>query len=235
MIEITPAIMGPGIEEEYADALAATADLRRALGPRPLTNDTPDGCVLLEMAWVEQEIRRGRLPIPVDRGAGTIYYLVGSNELLSLPGGVPDPAGVKDALGRLYLVLQGEGLIKQRHVPVLIAMIDDLCTDADKIRDQLDPEEREVIDDIRTQGEILKRGEWPPYRPPQDRFFRYEAPNLDALGLNYGNRAAGIAASLFEGWRPYPAKKPPLAAPMPGLPNKAPSLPAELEAGFPEG
>jgi hypothetical protein len=234
MIEITPAIMGPGIEEEYADALAAIADLRRALGPRPLTNDTPDGRVLLEMAWIEQEIGRQQLPIPVDASyAGTIYYLTGSNELLSLPGGVPDTAGVKDALGRLYRVLQGIGLIKQRHVPVLIAMIDDLCTDADKVRDQLDPEEREVIDDIRAQGEILKHGEWPPYRRPQDRFFRYEAPNLNSLGLNYGNRAAGIAASLFDGWRPYPAKKPPLAAPVPGLPNKAPPLPAELEGRLP--
>ena len=42
----------PGIEEEYGDALAAIADLRRALGERPLTNDTPDGRVLLEVAWV---------------------------------------------------------------------------------------------------------------------------------------------------------------------------------------
>lgn len=234
MIEITPAIMGPGIEEEYADALEAIADLRRALGERPLTNDTPDGRVLLEVAWVEQEIERQRLPIPVDASyAGTIYYLVGSNELLHLPGGVPDPAGIKDALGRLYRILQGEGLIKQRHVPVLIAMIDDLCADADKLRNRLDAEEREVIDDIRAQGEILKRGEWPPYRRPQDQFFRYEAPNLNSLGLNYGNRAAGIAASLFEGWRPYPAKKPPLAAPVPGLPDRAPPLPAELDGRLP--
>ena len=105
MIEITPTIMGPGIEEEYAHALAAIAGLRLALGARPLTNDTPDGRVLLEVAWVEQEIKRQRLPIPVDASyAGTIYYLVGSNELLSLPGGVPDAAGIKDALGRLYRV-----------------------------------------------------------------------------------------------------------------------------------
>ncbi|HEX8412821.1 MAG TPA: hypothetical protein VF637_02925 [Sphingomicrobium sp.] len=47
MIEITPSIMGPGIDEEYVDALAAIADLRRALDEQPLTNDTPDGRVLL--------------------------------------------------------------------------------------------------------------------------------------------------------------------------------------------
>ena len=233
MIDITPAIMGPGIEEEYADALTAIADLRRALGERPLTNDTPDGRVLLEVAWVEQEIKRRQLPIPVDRSyAGTIYYLVGSGELVHVPG-VLHPDAIEDPLGRLWLVLKGYGLMKPRHVPVLIAMIDDLCADADKVHDRLNAEEREVIDDIRAQGEILKRGEWPPYRRPQDRFFRYEAPNLNALGLNYGNRAAGIAASLFEGWRPYPAKKPALAAPVPDLPGKAPPLPAELEGRLP--
>jgi hypothetical protein len=233
MIEITPAIMGPGIEEEYADALAAIADLRGALGERPLTNDTPDGRVLLEVGWIEQEIGRRRLPIPVDASyAGTIYYLVGSNELLHVPG-VLNPAGIKDALGRLYRVLQGIGLVKPRHVPVLIAMIDDLCGDADTVRDRLNAEEREVIDDIRAQGVLLKRGEWPPYRQPQDRFFRYEAPNLNSLDLNFGNRAAGISASLFDSWRPYPAKKPPLAAPVPGLSQKAPRLPAELDGRLP--
>lgn len=233
MIEITPAIMGPGIEEEYADALAAIADLRRALGNRPLTNDTPDGRVLLEVAWVEQEIRRQRLPIPVDRSyAGTIYYLAGSNELLHVPG-IPDPNGIESALDRLYPVLQGYGLIKQRHVPVLIAMIDDLYADAYKVWDRLGSDEQEVVEDMKAQAGILRRGEWPAYRRPQDRFFRYEAPNLNALVENFGNRTGGIAASLFEGWRPYPARKPPLAAPVSGLPIKAPPLPAELAGRLP--
>ena len=233
MIEITPAIMGPGIEEEYADALAAIADLRRALGERPLTNDTPDGRVLLEVAWIEQEIGRRRLPIPVDASyAGTIYYLVGSHDLQGVRG-VVDQAGIEDPLGRLWLVLKGYGLIKPRHVPVLIAMIDDLCADADTVRDRLNAQEREVIDDIRAQGVLLKRGEWPPHRRPQDQFFRYDTPNLDSLVMNFGNRVRGISFPLFDGWRPYPAKKPPLAAPVPGLSQKAPPLPPELEGRLP--
>ena len=233
MIEITPAIMGPGIEEEYADALAAIADLRRALGERRLTNDTPDGRVLLEVAWIEQEIGRRRLPIPVDASyAGTIYYLVGSHDLLGVRG-VVDQAGIEDSLGRLWLVLKGYGLIKPRHVPVLIAMIDDLCADADSVRDQLNAEEREVIDDIRAQGVLLKRGEWPPHRQPQDRFFRYDTPNLDSLVMNFGNRVRGISFPLFDSWRPFPAKKASLAAPVPGLSQKAPPLPPELEGRLP--
>jgi hypothetical protein len=66
MIPSTPAIMGPGIEEEYADALVAIDDMRTALGSQRLTNDTPEGRVLLNIQWVEQEIRAQRLPIPVD-------------------------------------------------------------------------------------------------------------------------------------------------------------------------
>ena len=233
MISITPAIMGPGIEEEYADAMTAIADLRRALGDRPLTNHTPDGRVLLEVAWVEQEIRRRRLPIPVDSSyAGTIYYLVGSNELKQVPG-VKDPEGIEDALGRLYEVLQGIGLIKPRHIPLLISMIDDLCADAGKVWSRLTPEEQEVMDDMSAQATLLRSGAWPPYRPPQHRFFRYETPNLDRLVDNFGNRTRGVSAPLFSGWRPYPAKKPPLSAPVAGLPQKAPSLPAELEERMP--
>lgn len=47
--------------------MVAIADLRGALGERPLTNDTPNGRVLLEVVWIEQEIKRQRLPIPAIR------------------------------------------------------------------------------------------------------------------------------------------------------------------------
>lgn len=53
MIEITPEIIGPGIEEEYADAREAIDDLRVALGPQPLTNHTSEGRVLLNVMWIK--------------------------------------------------------------------------------------------------------------------------------------------------------------------------------------
>ena len=118
-------------------------------------------------------------------------------------------------------------------MPVLIAMIDDPCAEADNVRDQLNAEKQEVVDDIKAQGEMLKRGNWPSYRRPKDRFFRYDTPNLDALVADFDDLAAGISASLFDSWRPYPARKPPLDEPVSGLPDRAQPLPAELEGGLP--
>lgn len=225
MIEITPEIMGPGIEEEYADALAAIADLRKALGARPLTNDTPDGRALLEAAWLEQEIRRRRLPIPVDASyAGTIYYLAGSGELLGAPGLI-DKAGVEDAIHRLYIVLKGYGLIKRRHVPVLIAMIDDLYSDARNVWDRLTPGEKHAMDDLHAQAETMRSGDWPAQRPPEVRFLAADRPNLVTLVEDFRNRLRRILMATYDRRRPYPACKPPLAAPIPGLPETAPPVP----------
>ena len=228
MIEITPDIMGPGIEEEYADALAAIADLRRALGERKLTNETPDGRLLLEVAWVEQEIRRQRLPIPVARSyAGTIYYLVGSGELDRV-------VGVKSALGRLWLVLKGYGLLKQRHVPVLIAMMDDFVAEAVRCSHVREPKTARLIADMRSEEETLRGGgAWPRNRRPQDQFMLQVTPALRACMERCSGRATEIDASLFEGWRPRPARKPPLTAPVPGLPPDAPPLPPEFQGRLP--
>ena len=43
MIAITPEIIGPGIEEEYADAMERIEVLLRILEPFPCSNDTPEG------------------------------------------------------------------------------------------------------------------------------------------------------------------------------------------------
>ncbi|MCC2975507.1 hypothetical protein LK533_02315 [Sphingomonas sp. PL-96] len=216
MIEITPAILGPGIEEEYADAMAAIRDLRTALGERRLTNDTPDGRLLLEIAWLEQEIGRGRLPIPV--GANTVFYLVGSGELNHIPG-------VQESLGRLYVVLKGIGLIKPRHIPVLVSMIDALYADAHAIWVEVPAGEQEVMEDLRARGDALRREHWPSADPLARRYNGLANPVLNERVANFSNRIAGIRAALFRDWRPSAAKKPPLDPPKPGLPREAPPEP----------
>ena len=227
MIEITPAILGPGIEEEYADALAAIDDMRLALGDAPLTNATPEGRVLLNAAWVKKQIEARRLPIPVDESfVGTIFYLVGSNELGHVPG-------FQEALGRLWLVLKGYGLMKPRHVPVLIAMIDDFVSDADRLGG-LDEGARRLLADMRAQADDLRAGgAWPLDRPPNKRFTVQVTPLLRDRLPQCQNRLRAIQAPLFEAWRPSPARKPHLPAPVPGLPPTAPVLTPDVEARLP--
>ena len=227
MIEITPEIMGPGIEEEYADALAAINEIRLALGPRRLTNDTPDGRLLLNVQWVEQEIKARRLPVPPDPSyVGTILYLVGSQELGSVEG-------LNAPLSRLYLVLKGTGLMKPRHLPVLIAMMDDLLADMARCPSVTAPE-RSLINEMTSFADDLRRGgDWPKLRRPQEYFSTPVSPNLEACVDNFANRTRMIDFPLFDCWRPHLAQKPPLAAPVLGLPAKAPPLPPELEGRLP--
>lgn len=216
--------MGPGIEEEYTDALEAIRELRGALGDRPMTNDTPDGRLLLEISWVGQEIAALRLPIPVE--VHTVFYLTGSGELNRVPG-------VKAPLHRLYLVLKGIGLIKPRHVPLLLSKIEDFYADAQAIWSQLPAEEREVMDDLHARGAALRlRGTWPSDNPLQRRQTGLANPVLERHVPDFNNRMTDITASLFEQWRPYAAKKPPLDPPHPGLPRTAPPEPARPAPGW---
>ena len=120
MIAITPEIIGPGIEEEYADAMERIEVLLRILEPFPCSNDTPEGRLHYQILWFRQEIEAGRLPIPLDRKyRGTLCYLIGSCKVDYLPG-------IETPMGELNTVLDGKGLIKPRHYPVVIALIDDL-------------------------------------------------------------------------------------------------------------
>ena len=56
-------VIGRGIEEEYADALATIDDMRVALGDIKPRNATPEGRILLDAAWVKAQIKARRLPI----------------------------------------------------------------------------------------------------------------------------------------------------------------------------
>lgn len=213
-----------GIAEEYADALAAISALEKALAGRVPTNDTPDGRLLLTLAWLKSDILAQRLPIPA--AARTVFYLVGSGELKPIPG-------VKAPLHRLYLVMKGIGLIKPRHVPLLLSMIDDLYADAQAIWSELPIEEREVMDDLHARGAALRlKGEWPSANPLQRRQTGLANPVLECHVPDFDNRMTDITASLFEQWRPYDAKKPPLDPPHPGLPRNAPPEPEHPSPGW---
>jgi hypothetical protein len=227
VIVLTPEIIGPGIEEEYQDAMAAIADLRRALSGEVETNSTPEGRLLLELRWIAQEIDARRLPIPVDKSfVGTVFYLVGSNELSGIPG-------VEDALGRLWLVLKGYGLMKARHVPVLIAMMEDYLEQARPLWPQMTDQDLALIQHMSDQIDDLKQGgQWPKPKP-KGYYIGKSGPTLDR-GVDHGfEQLRDISCSLFEGWRPRPAYKGPLAAPVPGLPREAPPLPPELAGRLP--
>ena len=227
MIEVTSDILGPGIEEEYADALAAIDDMRVALGSQRLTNDTPEGRVLLNIAWIEKEIHARRLPIPVHESyVRTVFYLVGSRELAGHPG-------FQDALGRLWLVLKGYGLVKPRHTPLLISMMDDFTAEAERCPDADAPKTAALIADMRAEEAVLRQGRWPRRRRPQAYFTLQITPALRACMQRCSGRATDIQAALFEDWRPSPAYKPPLPAPVPGLPPEAPHLPSELAGRLP--
>lgn len=220
MIEITLDFIEPGIDEEYTDALDAVSKLRLVLGSHRSMNDTVEGRFLLELAWIEQEIAANRLPIPVHPSyVGTVNYLIGSGELNSVPG-------FQDPHKRLYRVLSGIGLMKQRHLPVLIAMIDDLLDDAARCP-SLTGEERAALSDLNGLAQGLRDGgQWPVLRLPQEYpFTMIDTPHLDECVDNFFSREFEISASLFEGWRPRPARKSPLAPPVAGLPEQAPPLP----------
>ena len=208
MIEITADIIGPGIDEEYADALTAISQARAALGPETRDNNSPEEQVLMSMERIEQQIRAGSLPIPADPGrVGVIFYLVGSNDLGNYPG-------FQHALGRLWLVLKGYGLMKQRHVPVLIAMMDDFIRDAEACPSVAGAQA--LIADMRKEVDLLRGGgAWPRERRPQDQFMVQLPPGLNDCMDRGFSRVSDIDAALFEAWRPRPARKPPLAGPYP--------------------
>ena len=181
----------------------------------------------MEIKWLEQEIDARRLPIPVDRSyVGTIFYLVGSNELGRY-------RGFTEGLGKLYLVLNGTGLIKSRHTRLLISMIDDFLDDAEKVKNKIPESDQNILRDLSTDRDILRKGAWPTIRSPQRMYSTLVTNALDKAIGRGRNRLRSIDFPVFDGWRPYPARKPPLQAPVPGLPERAPPLPPELEGKLP--
>lgn len=90
-----PEVIGPGIEEEYADAMERIAFLLDAFKDYPASNDTAHGRVVYQLRWLKQEIEAKRLPVPVHKSwISTLCYVVGSCE-------VDDTKEIANALGEL--------------------------------------------------------------------------------------------------------------------------------------
>jgi hypothetical protein len=206
-------MIGPGIEEEYADALARIRQLREILAQFPPSNDTFEGRMVFQLNWLEQEIDAQRLPIPLaPEHRATLTYLIAEGSLDYLPGTIR-------AMSDLNEILDGTGLLKQRQFPVVVAMIDELVALVRAHIKPLIPLDQEMFSELSSIRAAFEDGS---ARPPLEKA-AYPASKQsfrsDRLAKIPGFRQMGISLSfvLFEGSRPPACKKPPFPAPNPGL------------------
>jgi len=234
MIEITQEIIGPvdpvaSIEEEYAGALPRIAFLIEAFKDHPPSNDSPYGRMIYQLRWLDREIRARRLPIPVDRGwIATLAYLVGSGE-------VDDTKEIQTAMGELVRILQGPGLLKPRHTPVVLSLLDDLIADMHRYGDPLEPSEVELVAELSEVAEGIRSGtivppigggaNLPPLKKRMINANRLKKlfPPLKEKD-DYIATRRNLTLPLFHGWCPFVAAKHPLAAPVPGLDRSPPDF-----------
>lgn len=215
MIPITPAIMGPGIEEEYEDLLERIDKLQILLKPFPASNDTREGRLVYLLAWLRQEINAQRLPVPLDRKYwGTLAYLIGEGSL--------DHLGGEKAMGEIATILDGEGILKPRHWPVVVAMLDEFLAyiqlhlpnigPLDRFETSFLNETRQIRDDL-VAGRIVL---------PLDKalyagWARSSVTDHLHSIPNFSNRRRSILLSVFANVRPKACQKSPLPAPNPGM------------------
>jgi hypothetical protein len=157
VIEITQAMIGPAdpvasIEEEYAQALPRVRFLLEAFRGHDPSNNTAHGRMVYQLRWLERELVARRVPIPLDRGwIATLCYLVGSGE-------VDDSKEIADAMGDLTLILEGPGLLKPRHTPVVLSMLEDLIAAMHRYGDPLLPSEQELVEELSAVAAGMRAG-----------------------------------------------------------------------------
>jgi hypothetical protein len=207
---LPPEIMGPGIEEEYADLLERIEKLGPLFAPFLETNDTFEGRMRFQLAWLRQEIEAGRLPIPLDKKYwGTLSYLVAE--------GAVDYLGGAKEMGEMTAILDGTGMLKPRHTPVVVAMLDDFLKFLQPHTAGLDPKEQRFLrDTVKIRRDL--EGGWITLPLLYDAFpgwkTPWEFPHLNALP-DFWQRAWNLDGPLFYSVRPWPCRKGPLAPPNP--------------------
>ncbi len=227
MIEITSEMIGPAdpmasIEEEYAEALLRVRFLLEAFRAHDPSNNTAHGRMVYQLRWLERELAARRVPIPLNRSwIATLCYLVGSGE-------VDDSQEIADAMGELTIILQGPGLLKPRHTPVVLSMLEDFIAMMHLYGDPLLPSEQELVEELSAVAVGMRAGAIVPPIGGGMKLLPLETQILDAKRFetvfpqhrapeNYLRVSSNLLRALFEGWCPYPARKPPLPAPVPGL------------------
>jgi hypothetical protein len=96
-------------------------------------------------------------------------------------------------------------------------MIDDLLEIA-KRAPQLDPEERQLVDELRAMRAAISSGQVLPLRKssyPIWNAFK-SAPNLEQIP-EFLQQRISVDPCVFDEWRPGPCLKGPLPAPNPGM------------------
>jgi hypothetical protein len=213
MIPITKEIIGPGIQEEYTDALSRITRLLEILRPFPEDNSTPEGRLKYELTWLKQEIEDNHLAFPVDkRLISTFLYIMTEGSLDRLPG-FPE---VAEALATVLL----DGLVKPRHYPVVASMISEAIERVPE--SAIDSAVRGALRDLEEiragllAGRTtlpLKKEDWPDFsRIRWTKRPQIEFPVVQAMSAIY--------FTLFTGARPALCDKGPLPAPRPGLRQK---------------
>lgn len=243
MIPITPEMINAGdIDEEYADLIPRITFLLNQWHDKPASNDAPYGRMVYFLLWLRQEVQARRIPIPLDGSyLGTIKYLTGS-------GDVRDSDEVGRTMGDIIQVLQGRGLIKPRHYPLLLSMMDDFIAEVHKHRPGLEHTDPFFREYCMWRNGIVNGTFHPPIEPTAERNRFYQASGrtlADVLpGETEPNYELGLAMDRtiypLIGHRPYQTYKPPMPAPVPGLDRMAPDATAlrdweRRQSGGPSG
>ncbi|HEX7389289.1 MAG TPA: hypothetical protein VF286_04200, partial [Acidiphilium sp.] len=150
-------------------------------------------------------------------------------------GEVEDTQEIGNAMGELSIILEGPGLLKPRHTPVVLSMLDDLIADMHRYGDPLLPPEQELVGELSKVAGRLRDGSvvppigggqnLPPLRRKILEAERFEKifPPLTTKD-NFITVSRNISLPLFHGWCPYPAAKPLLPAPVAGLSETPPDM-----------
>jgi hypothetical protein len=216
MIPITPDIIGPGIEEEYADALPRLDRILEILQDLKPGNDTFEARVVANCQWLRRMILERTMPIPLDRSYwGTLGYVMGDMTFAAV-----NPE-LDQKIYEVVSIVDGDGLLKPRHYPVAVALIRDLIDAMNRDLHPLSADEAAATHEL---GEVIR---WIKHHDAQLPLDEDAFPNVAKLGKNpkfdgvtkVRARLHDMSRVVFRGEKPIECFKGPLAAPVPGLPK----------------